>query len=216
MRRFVPLTLLFLATSLSASRAHAQACLGLPSFAVGPIRVNLSSEFPEDARTWAAGIGAGKHDGLFGNIGGGQVTYDDYDPKATFGFVELGLQLPIAGAQLCPVVGGYYVRGPDDQEFGIEATSKGGSAGLALGLPVALTGFSLIPNVAVKYEYSVQEVVETGFGTEEFTYSGGLLDLGLALVLGNRFSIQPLVHYPFGGDADEKVSFGVFASISLF
>jgi hypothetical protein len=215
MRRLVLLTLLFLAAALRASSAQAQACLGLPSFANGSVRVNLSAEFPEDARSYAAGIGAGKHNGLFGNIGGGQIMYDDYDPKARFGFVEIGMQLPIAGAQLCPVAGGYYARGPDDEDFGIEVTSYGGSGGLALGMPVALSGFSLIPNVAVRYNYSTSEVVETGVGTEESTVKDGLVDLGLAIILANRISVQPLFHIPFASD-DDATSFGVFVSLALF
>jgi len=209
------LILLGLAFTLRASVAQAQACLGLPSFARTTMHLNASGEFPDSAKAYAAAIGLGKDASLFGNVGAGQVSYEGYDPKATLGFVEVGWQIPVSKAQICPVAGGYYASGPNDDSFGLEIRTRGGSAGLALGIPIGMGGFSLIPNLAVRYESSSTEYVEDGFDPETVTANSGLVDLGLALVLGGRLSVQPLYHIPFNSD-DTRKTFGVFLAIGLF
>jgi hypothetical protein len=209
------LLLLGLAFALRASVAQAQVCLGLPSFSRTTLHLNASGEFPDSATAYAAAIGLGKDASLFGNVGAGQVSYEGYDPKATLGFVELGWQVPVSRAQICPVAGGYYASGPNDDSFGLEIKTRGGSAGLALGVPLDLGGFSLIPNVAVRYEYSSTEYVEDGYPPDTVTAHSGLVDLGLAVLLGGRLSVQPLYHIPFNSDDTEK-TIGVFLAIALF
>jgi hypothetical protein len=208
------LILVLLAGSLYVPGASAQTCLGLPSFASGSVHLNVSGEFPDSATAYALGIGAGKANSLFGNIGGGQVSYEGLDEKTTFGFLEFGYQLPVGRAQLCPVAGGTFGAGPDDDLTGIKVTSRSASAGGAFGLPLALGGITVIPNTALKYEYVSVEVEEADVGSTTETSNSGLLDFGLGLVFRDRFSIQPLVHIPFGGD-DDEISFGVFAAFSF-
>jgi hypothetical protein len=201
--------------------AHAQACLGLPSFAGGSVHLNVAGEFPDSATAYAVGIGAGRQNSLFANLGGGQVSYEGLDEKSSFGFLEFGVQFPARRAQICPIAGGSFGVGPDDDTIGLKVTSSSASAGVAIGLPIAVSALTVIPNAAVKYEYlsvkcEVRDVgcEEEGFGATRETFTSGLLDLGLGFVFRDRLSVQPLVHIPFGG-TDEDATFGVFASVSF-
>jgi hypothetical protein len=198
----------------AAPGVSAQACLGLPSFAGGSVHLNGAGEFPDSATAWAAGIGAGRPNSLFGNLGGGQASYEGIDEKSTFGFLELGYQLAIGGAQLCPIAGGYFGVGPDDELAGIKLTSRGASAGAALGLPIRAGMLTFIPNAAVKYEYLSIKLDEENVGSSTEDSTSGIVDLGLALVFGDRFSLQPLYHIPFGAD-DVESNFGVFVAFSF-
>jgi len=203
------------AAAVSASGIAAQACLGLPSFSGGAIHLNGAGEFPDSASAWAVGIGGGLPASIFGNVGGGQASFEGLDEKSSFGFLELGYQIPVGPAQLCPVAGGTLGTGPDDDEIGLELESRSASAGLAVGLPLSAGSFQIVPNVSVKYEYLSVKVEETGFEPLTETYSSGILDLGLALVINDRFSVQPLFHVPFGGEEGDETSFGVFAAFSF-
>jgi len=203
---------------LSASDLSAQACLGLPSFANGAIHLNVGAEFPDSAQVIAAGVGLGRHNSVFGTVGGGQVTFEGLDGKSKFGFADAGLQLPVGRAQVCPIIGAALSSGPDDDALGITVKSRSLSGGLAMGLPLALpfggTNLKLIPNAAIKYEHATLDVEDELIGSSRETFTTGIADFGLALVFADRFSIQPLAHIFFGGDNDET-SFGVFASLSF-
>ncbi len=214
MRKLRILPLLLIAFFGSASVASAQACLGLPSFANGALHLNAAAEFADSVEAYAVGIGLGKPNSLFGNLGASQVTFEGLDGKATSGFLEFGFQIPLGKAQLCPIAGGSFGVGPDDDLAGIKVKSNAASGGIALGLPLGGKAFRVIPNAAVRYEYLSQKVEETGAGSFTDTFGYGVVDLGFAFVFGDRLSVQPITHFPFGDD-DTDVSFGVFASISF-
>ena len=214
MRKLKLLSLLIVIGLAGVTRAQAQACLGLPSFASGSVHLNLAAEFPDSAKAYAVGIGAGRERGLFANLGGSQATLDGFEGKATSGFLEFGLQVPIARAQLCPIAGGSFGVGPDDDAAGLKVTSNGASAGIALGLPLGGRSLRLIPNAALRYEYFKQKVEESGIGETNESFNSSIVDLGLGFVFGDRLSLQPLVHLPLSGD-DDEVTFGVFASFSF-
>ena len=93
-------------------------------------------------------------------------------------------------------------------------TSRGASAGAALGFQVAVPFVIVIPNIAVKYEYLSQKVSEFEVGSVTDTFHSGVVDLGVGLAYRNRISVQPLVHLPFASE-DDQISFGVFASVIL-
>jgi hypothetical protein len=219
MRTLKLLTLSIVSAALSASAASAQTCLGLPSFVNGSVHVNGSGEFYEDATTYAAGIGAGRPNNLFANLGGGQTmldaTVDSPEGKTKFGFLEFGYQLPLATAQFCPIAGGYFSAGPDDDATGQKVTTYGATAGFALGVPIAVGNFRVIPNGGLQYQYGSQKVEFEGVEATNGSFDEGTVNLGLALVFGDRFSIQPLAHIPFGAEPDAKTNFGVFASVSF-
>lgn len=203
-----------LACALFASQANGQTCLGLPSFTNGSVHLNVSGEFPDSASAWAVGLGAGKPDNLFATLAGGQISYDGLDEKTTFGILEFGVQIPVGPVRFCPIAGGYFGAGPDDESIGLKITSRAASAGGAIGFPIALGPLTVIPNAAVLYEYLSVRFDEDGFDSITETSNSGVLDLGLGLVLGDRVGIQPILHFPFGGDETE-VSFGLFLSVSF-
>lgn len=214
MRKLKGVLLLFVAGTLRAVDAGAQACLGLPSFAGGSVHLNAAGEFPDSARAYAVGIGAGKHNELFANLGGGQITYEGLDGKSTFGFLEFGKQFPVSRAQFCPIAGGFFAAGPDDDAAGIKVTARAASAGVALGVPFGAGVFKVIPNAAVRYEYLSQKVDEEGVGSTSETFNSGVVDLGFGFVFFDRLGVQPLAHIPFGG-RDDETTYGVFASVSF-
>jgi hypothetical protein len=206
--------LLTIAAAAAPARGAAQECLGLPSFSHGSVRVNVAGEFPDSATAYAVGVGAGRPNGLFANLGAGRVSFEGLDEKATLGFLEFGLQYPLGGLRFCPVVGGYFAVGPDDRVARIEVTSRAATAGAALGLPLALGSLTWVPNAAVRYEHLSQKVVEEGVGSVSETFGSSVLDLGMALIVQNRVSLQPVVHVPLHGD-EEGTTLGVFLSIGF-
>ncbi|HUF50897.1 MAG TPA: hypothetical protein VMN60_08700 [Longimicrobiales bacterium] len=211
MRTVKVLSLLFVLALASAAAAQAQACLGLPSFGNASVHVNVGAEFPDSATVLAAGVGGGRDRSAFGNIGAGQITYEGYDGKTTFGFLELGYQLVRNRLHFCPIASFYVGAGPNDDEIGIDYDSRGAAAGLALGMPVATPFATLIPNVAIRYARDELTTTEEGFDGISETFDGGVIDIGLGFVFRDRLSIQPLVHFPFGGD-DDQMNFGFFAA----
>jgi hypothetical protein len=214
MRRLLPLILPIVAGALLASAASAQSCVGLPSFDGKPLHVNVAAEFPDSAKAYGLGLGLGRPNGIYGNAGLLLNTFEWTEENATIGFVDVGFQIPVGPLQLCPIAGVSYAVGPNDEALWDDITSWQVAGGAALGLPLR-TGFaSVIPNVAVRYVHdeTTVEVIEIGSATE--TFDGTVLDLGVALVLGDRISVQPIAHIPMSGE-EEEVSFGVFAALAI-
>ena len=207
------ITMLVAALTLSASGVSAQACLGLPSFTVRSVHVHAAVDFPDSATSYALGVGAGKPNGLFANLGAGQASYQGLAEKATFGLLEFGLQVPVGRMQVCPIAGGYLSAGPDESNGAIKVTTRGASAGAAAGLPFDVGPLGLIPRAAVIYGYVSQKVAEEGGGSATQTLNSGVVDVGLGLVFRDRWSVQPVGHLPFSGQ--NQVSIGVLASMSF-
>ena len=192
---------------------NAQVCLGLPPFGTASIHVNFAAEFPDSAAGYAVGVGGGRDDNAFANIGMGLITYEGLDDQSIYGFLEIGYQLRLSMLQICPVASGYLGSGPDDDEIGISTSSRGIGGGLAAGIKFGSRTLSVIPNAAVRFaldevEFEEDEIDESV--TE--TFEGGSADVGLALVLFDRVSIQPIVHFPFGSE-DTETTFGIFAAV---
>jgi hypothetical protein len=206
-------TIALLLATLGASPVAGQACLGLPSFAGGSVHLNGVAEFPDSARVYSGAISAGTHNGLFANLGGGQVSYTGFDEKSTLGFLEFGVSRPVRGAEICPIAGGYLGVGPDDPDIGLKVTSHAAAGGIALGLPLGTATLRIIPNAAVRYQYTSQTVEDEEFGSISETFNDTWMDLGLGIVIRDLIGIQPLAHIPVAGDNDE-VTFGVFVSAS--
>jgi hypothetical protein len=216
---FGALLLAAVASALTAAAAAGQTCLGLPSFESGSVHLNVSSEFPDSAKAYAFGLGAGKPNSLFANAGGGVVEFEGFTEKSKIGFLELGYQFPVAGFQICPVVGGYLAVGPDEPVLGLEVTSTVASFGAAVGRAIQTGGsLSLVPNVAAKFDHLSQKLTldDQVNPMEEYSdsFNSSVLDLGLGFLFKDRVSVQPLVHIPLSGDEDDP-SFGVFASFGF-
>src|SRR5688500_12598866 len=140
-------------SSWATARSGRACTAAVASFADGAVHVKFAVECPDSATAYAFGIGAGRHNHVFGNLGVGRVTYDGIEGTSTLGFLELGYQLPVGPAQLCPIAGGTFQVGPDDDVAGIAVTARAISAGAALGLPVDIGFLTIIPNTAVKFDH---------------------------------------------------------------
>jgi hypothetical protein len=204
----------FLVVLLRASPAAAQACLGLHSFGAAGVRINAAVELADSATALAVGAGFGRDNQAFANLGGGQVTYDGFDEKSTFGFLEFGYELPLGRARVCPIAGGTLQSGPNDDLAGLEVKVRGVSAGVAAGVRLGTGMLTIIPNAALKYDYVSVKVTELDIGSITDKSSSGIADLGLGFAFRNRFTILPLLHIPFGGD-DDEITYGVFASLGF-
>lgn len=144
-----------------------------------------------------------------------RASFDGLDGSATGAFAEAGWQLPLpGGAELCPLVGGQLQKGPDDELLRLTVRSRGWAAGGAVGWALPAGPVALGPNLGIRWEWLSQEVAEEGIGSESSTFRATTLDLGLALIVGGRLSLQPLAHVPLSGD-DEETVFGVFGSVAL-
>jgi hypothetical protein len=211
--RMLKLAVVILASiALFSADAHAQVCLGLPSFGAASVHVNFAGEFPDSAAAYAIGVGGGRDNAAFGNIGAGVITYEGLDDKSTYGFLELGYQVPLSRLQICPVLSGYIGSGPDDDEIGISTSSRGIGGGLAAGISFGTRTLALVPNAAVRYAVDELEFEEEGVEPVTESFDGGLVDLGLGVVFRDRISVQPILHIPFGGE-DDEMSFGIFAAV---
>lgn len=195
---------------LSGSVVRAQTCLGLPSFAKGKAHVNASVDLPDSTKIYAVGLGAGTHNSLFATIGGGTIKYEGVDSNAKFGFLEFGYQIPVGKLQVCPVAGGTFGAGPDD-EF-IKITSRSAAAGAAVGVLLGSGSVGLIPNAALRYNYFSNKIEEEGIGSETDTSNETVADLGLSFVFKSRVALQPIVHVPISGG---QSSYGLFLSIGI-
>ena len=215
MRKLTISFLVVVALTMRVSLASAQACLGLPSFVNGSVHANIAvHQLTDSVQSVALGVGAGRHNHLFANVGGGQVTYEGFDEKSTLGFLEFGYQIPVSKLQLCPIAGGYLAAGPDDEINAIKVTSRVASFGLAVGLPLTMSRLRIIPNAAIKFDFESTKFDQEGFDTETFSSDSRGLDLGLGFVISDRIGIQPIVHIPLNSD-DNDPSFGIFASVSF-
>ena len=208
-----------LAVVVSASIAaftadvNAQVCLGLPPFGNASIHVNFAGEFPDSAASYAIGVGGGRDNSAFANLGLGLVTYEGLDDQSIYGFLEVGYQLSVSRLQICPMASGYLGSGPDDDDLGISTSSRGIGGGLAAGIRLGSRTIAVIPNAAIRLALDEVEFEEDE--TEESvteTFEGGSADVGLALVLFDRVSIQPIVHFPFGSE-DTETTYGIFAAV---
>jgi hypothetical protein len=229
MRTLKSVSLMIVLVLAQAAVANAQTCLGLPSFTSGSVHVNVLGQFPDSASGYAVGIGAGRPNNLFANIGGGQFSQDGVEGKQSYGFLEFGYQLPITRlnrAQVCPIAGGYYGQGPDDEAAGDKVTQYSATVGVAAGMAFGSSRFSAIPNLGLRYTFGSTKVDNDDVALSyDQGFSGGIVELGLAFLFLERFSIQPLVQLPFADDTgdplyddrklSDKISYNIFASFAF-
>jgi hypothetical protein len=220
LRAGVTAALLSLAT---VSSVGAQNCLGLPSFAAAPLRVDGGFRSGDDVATFSGGLSVGAASGPFGSLAYDRTNFDDQGTNVDLsangftltGGYELDLASPAGTASggrrfsLCPVVGFSWAK-MDFDEIGdeIDITMRKLSLGVSVGTPVASS-----PTLSVVPFGTLQFVNATGsvdaFGTDDSeSEQGGQIDLGIGLVLNRLFTIRPVVSIPIGFEGVDT-SFGV-------
>src|SRR5215468_10322440 len=88
------------------SKAAAQTCVGMPSFASGKMQVAGGGTFTDGANGFAGTFGYGAPKGLYGKAGIGSTSYDALNGSSLdFGFTG-GYSIPLESkrmAEVCPV-----------------------------------------------------------------------------------------------------------------
>jgi hypothetical protein len=200
--------------------AGAQNCLGLPSFAAAPLRVDGGLSTGNDATSFTVGASVGAARGPFGSLAYDRTNFDDdgtnVDLSANGFTVSGGYELNLTSSatapratafSLCPVASFGYQKA-DFDEIGdeIDLTTKLFSLGVSLGAPIASSPtLALVPFATLRF-LNVNTNSDA-FAVDE-SEQGGALDLGLGLVLNRLFTIRPLISIPIGFE-EVDTSFGV-------
>lgn len=207
-----------LALAASASTVSAQACLGAPSFATSPIRLDASLTSGNDATTYAAGLSFGAARGPFAGASIGRTSFDEefdeFDADATTIGVHGGWDVTLAPASpgarsfsLCPIVGFDFSNGEfDGPGEDIDFSTRTFSAGLALGTRfTASPTLVLVPFGSLAYNHATAEIDDVDL---EESDDFGTIGLGVGFVINRIFTIRPLVNIPVGLE-DADPTFGV-------
>lgn len=204
-----------LLTSL-ASRADAQACLGLNSLSVQPANATFTGIFTDGAKALDARVGFGSSI-AFGGVSAQLQDYDKIDGTGKTIAVDGGLSF-ITGAKknvtFCPIASLGYTSLPDGGVSGYSANTTDGAAGVALGARLGTqSSVALIPFASLQAVYSrISRDTPTGSGSNNDTY--GLLSGGVSFVLTPNVLLRPVVTIPLGLDGSDP-SYGIGVSFGF-
>jgi hypothetical protein len=214
MRRILLLSLAL--PLLLGSKAAAQSCAGMPSFASGPMQITAGGSFVDGASSLGGTFGYGVANGLYGKAGIGTTSYDAIDGSSFDFGVGGGYQIPLhtsRRAELCPIASLSFGSGPNDViGSGIDMSSRNFAFGAAVG---ALVGHSsqmqVLPNASFQFANTRVELddgVDSAAGSESYA----LLTLGTGFVFNSRYSLNPSISIPVGLDGSDA-SFGLAGAI---
>jgi hypothetical protein len=216
MRRILLLSLAL--PLLLGSKAAAQACAGMPSFASGPMQITAGGSFADGASSFGGTFGYGVPNGLYGKAGIGTTSYDGFDGSSFDFGASGGYQVPLHSsrkAELCPIASLSFGSGPNDViGSGVDMSSRNIAFGAALG---ALVGnnpqMQILPNASFQFANS-RVTLDDGTSSTSGSESYGLLTLGTGFVFNSRFSLNPSVSIPMGLSGSEA-SFGLMGAIKF-
>ena len=194
--------------------AHAQACLGAPSYKVAPLQLGAGASFTDGSKGAGVQIGLGSRQGLFLNTGVSLQSYDGLDGSGTSFGGTLGYDVdvspapangpaPTASVSVCPLATIAYTKLPSfsDGLNDYNAHEVDAGAGVALGVSVtASPTVSVIPFGSFSYLHGTATVSVPGLGSESASDSFGMAELGLGLLLNQRVPLRPSVSVPVGLD----------------
>jgi hypothetical protein len=185
----------------------AQTCMGMASYASGPVQVAGNAAFVDGANRFGASAGYGLPGGVFGSANIGMTSYDGLDSSLDFG-VNLGYQIQVAKAQVCPIASLGYDNGPDSDENGMNSSTKSAGFGLAIGAPLGTARMQIVPTAGLGLVYGKSKIEIDGFGSAEGSDAYGVAQLGVGLVLNQSVAIRPSVAIPLGLTGSDA-TFGV-------
>jgi hypothetical protein len=212
MRRILLLSLAL--PLLLGSKAAAQACAGMPSFASGPMQITAGGSFADGASSFGGTFGYGAPTGLYGKAGIGTTSYDAFDGSSFDFGVGGGYQIPLhtsRKAELCPIASLSFGSGPNDVlGTGVDMSSRNFAFGAALGAQVGNSSqMQILPNASFQFANTRVEIDDAA-GSESY----GLLTLGTGFVFNSRFSVNPSISIPVGLDGSDA-SFGLAGAINF-
>jgi hypothetical protein len=212
MRRILLLSLAL--PLLLGSKAAAQACAGMPSFASGPMQITAGGSFSDVTSSFGGTFGYGQPTGLYGKAGIGSTSYDGLDGSSFDFGVGGGYQIPLHSsrkAELCPIASLSFGSGPNDVlGSGVDMSARDFAFGAALGAQVGNSPqMQILPNASFQFANKRIEIDDVG-GSESY----GLLTLGTGFVFNSRFSVNPSISIPVGLDGYDT-SFGLSGAINF-
>jgi hypothetical protein len=217
MRRILALSLA-LPFTLLTTKAAAQTCVGMPSFASGQMQISGGGSFADGASSFGGTFGYGSPKALYGKAGVGTTSYDALSGSSFDLSVGGGYQIPLKTsrmAQLCPVANLSIGSGPKNVlGSGVDMSSRTFSFGAAVG---GLVGHSsqmqILPNASFQFA-NTRAVADDGTNSAAASESYGLLTLGTGFVFSSRFSVNPSVSFPMGLDGS-STTFGLSAAMNF-
>jgi hypothetical protein len=205
MRRCLVVSLALLA--IVRSPAVAQTCMGMASFSSGPVQVGGNAQFASGANRFGASVAYGMRGGIYAGADVGTTSYDGLDASIDFG-ANLGYQMQMGKAQICPAASVSYDNGPDSDANGLNSSTKSAAFGVNIGTPLGTSRMQIVPNAGIGLVYSKAKVELTGFGSGEGSDTYGVAQLGLGMVFNQSIAVRPSVSIPLGlGNSD--ATFGV-------
>ncbi len=212
MRRILLLSLAL--PLLLGSKAAAQACAGMPSFASGPMQITAGGSFADGTSSFGGTFGYGQPTGLYGKVGLGSTSYDAFDGSSFDFGVGGGYQIPLhtsRKAELCPIASLSFGSGPSDiLGTGVDMSSRNIAFGAAVGALVGnSTQMQILPNASFQFANTRVELDDAA-GSESY----GLLTLGTGFVFNSRFSVNPSISIPMGLEGSDA-SFGLAGAINF-
>lgn len=200
MRRSLVVTLALLAIVRSA--AVAQTCMGMASYSTGPVQVAAQGSFTDGANRFGASVGYGLPGSVFGSAGIGTTSWDGADASLDFGG-QVGYQMQVSKAQICPVASLTLGNGPDGAGF--NTSTRSATFGLAIGTAFGTSRMQIVPTAGLGVENLHAKVEDTGTGisgTGSDTH--GIANLGVGLIF-NNISVRPNVAIPLGLDGADPM-----------
>jgi hypothetical protein len=201
--------------AIAAPSAFAQLCAGSPSYASGPMQLNMGGDFTSGSQQFGGGIGFGAQEesGPFANVSLGIINSSDLDAKATHFGGGLGYEIPNAAGSnvfVCPVMSMGYTSGPDIADVDVSVLQFG--AGAQAGFVAFESGnMSFVPTLGLGL---ARARVKSTFLGQDATVSDnfGLFNIGLGIIVNRTMSLTPAVTFPFGldgGDASFRIGVAV-------
>lgn len=196
------------------SKAAAQTCAGMPSFASGPMQVSAGGSFADGASSFAGSFGYGQPKGLYGKASIGSTSYDAFDGSSFDFGVAGGYQIPLQmsrTAELCPVASLSLGSGPNDiLGTGVDMSSRTFAFGAAMGAMLGTNPqMRIVPNASFQFANTRVELDDVS-GSESYA----LLTLGTGFVFNSRYSLNPVISIPMGFDGADA-SFGLSGAINF-
>ena len=202
-------------SAMAAPSAFAQLCAGSPSYASGPMQLNMGGDFTSGSQQFGGGLGVGAQEesGPFANLSLGFVNASDLNAKAASFGGSLGYEIANAAGSnvfVCPVVSMGYTSGPDigDIDVSVLQFGAGGQAGF---VAYESGNLSFVPTLGLSF---ARARVKSSFLGQEGTVSDnfGLLNVGVGVLLNRTMSLTPAVAFPFsleGGDPSFRIGVAV-------
>ena len=217
MRRTLLLSLV-LPLTLLTTRAAAQTCVGMPSFASGKMQLAGGGTFADGTSSFGGTFGYGTPKGLYGKAGIGSTSYDGFDGSSFDLNLGGGYQIPLQAsrvAQLCPVANLSIGSGPNDiLGAGVDMSSRTFAFGAAIGTLVGHSSqVNILPNASFQFantRISMDDGTTSAAGSESYA----LLTLGTGFVFNSRFSVNPSISIPVGLDGG-NTSFGLMGAMNF-